>query len=152
MGVTEHQQSVMVALLPTDGSWCQQDLPHCTLVYAGEIPNLNPYLHSRLKEAALVMSLSTNAFTTKVSGVGVLGDEKAVWVMHLEDHPTLTWLRMMVSHHSASKFPFRPHCTIGEVGTAYVNVSNIPEEVTFDRLLVAWGENRTVYPLQPERR
>ncbi len=38
--MNDFQDSVMVALLPTTSEWCHIELPHMTLVYAGEKKNL----------------------------------------------------------------------------------------------------------------
>jgi hypothetical protein len=40
--MSEFDSSVMVALLPTTTYWCHQELPHVTLIYAGQIPDLKP--------------------------------------------------------------------------------------------------------------
>lgn len=143
-------ESVMVALLPTESSWCRQNLPHLTLVYVGEIPDLSLTVHGELLKAAMTISMSFGPLTLAVMGVERFGEpDNPVDVLLLENTPRLSSIQLSVEQWSASirvdEFPFTPHCTIGPPG-AIVGIT-VPEQISFDRVLVAYGSENTSYKL-----
>jgi 2'-5' RNA ligase len=143
--VDDVKNSVMVALLPTTSYWCKQDLPHMTLVYAGEIPDLRPTVQNELTKAALDLSMTYRKFTLDVIRVGELGDNPKVEVLLLKPTQELIAMRKVVEPWNGSEFKvFKPHATIGPVGSSG---KIIPSTLTFDRIMVGWGDNRVEYKL-----
>lgn len=69
----EFSDSVRVALLPTTDYWCHIDLPHVTLVYAGEIPNLRPSVRNELAKATLDIAMDFGPFTVNVIDTEIFG-------------------------------------------------------------------------------
>jgi len=137
--------SVMIALLPTTTSWCKQDLPHMTLVYAGEIPDLKPTLKNELAKAALELSLIYPKFTLDVIGLDQFGDKAEVEVLVLKPTPELFAMRKSVVRWNSSEHTdYKPHATVGPIGSAG---KNIPSSLTFDRIVMAWGKDHLVYKL-----
>lgn len=131
----------MVALLPTDTSWCKIALPHLTIVYAGEIEDRNPTDFNILaKEVAMVAALVPPIFA-KVFGVEVLGDEDKVNVLTIEPTPQLKALRSMFEMWNKSEYEFKPHCTIGPAIEPY-SPDTLPFTLLFDRIMVGWGEQQ----------
>lgn len=144
------QESVMVALLPTESSWCRQMLPHLTLVYVGEIPDLSPTIQGELLKAAMTIATSFAPLSLAVMGVERFGEpDNPVDVLLMENNSTLLSIQLGVERWSASnqvdEFPFTPHCTIGPPG-AIVGVT-VPQEISFDRVLVGYGSENTSYKL-----
>lgn len=129
--------SVMVALLPNTVDWCRIDLPHMTLVYAGEIQDLKDSVHDRLIKTAIDISLSYGPVTTKVLKVDLFGENEDTEVFRLNKTPQLTAMRMVLETWNASVYPFNPHATIGPVGSFQPPA---PQELVFDRIAVAWGD------------
>lgn len=61
-----YNNSVMIALLPTTSDWCSLELPHMTLVYAGEIKDLPTYAFNELaKDASYLSTLAMRSFVEK---------------------------------------------------------------------------------------
>lgn len=141
-------QSIMVALLPTETSWCKIALPHLTLVYAGEVPDHNPTDFNTLaKEAAMIAALSP-PLGAKVFGVDVFGQEEKVNVLRLDLTPGLKAMRAMLEKWNQSEFTeFKPHCTIGAQGDGY-DPDTIPMYLMFDRIMVGWGDQELPFWLK----
>jgi 2'-5' RNA ligase len=139
---------VMLAFLPTDGSWCQQPLPHLTLVYAGSIEDLPVTAFNDLAKDAITVARQTRPFSLDVTGIDQFGegseDNPSVDVLTLKPIPSLLAARHLVDGWNASQHPFNPHCTIGPEGSAQ---GNLPVQLYFDRILVAWGNRNIVFNL-----
>ena len=135
--MSEFDSSVMVALLPTTTYWCHIDLPHVTLVYAGEIPDIPASTRNELAKETLSISLDFEPFSANVTGISVFGDEDLVEVITLELTPELKAMRERLKPWNRSQYTdYKPHATIGPVGT-YVNQA--PARLMFDRILFRWG-------------
>lgn len=141
----DFKNSVMVALLPVGTSWSKIELPHMTLVYAGEIDDLDPSDFNKLaKDAASIASMN-RPITLMVTDVEVFGDNDKVDVLRFRSTTELDAMRHVVDSWDKSEFPFRPHATMGPVGTRMLVQQYIPEYVTFDRVLVGWGEQTLTF-------
>lgn len=141
-GMNHDQDSVMIALLPTTTDWCHIELPHMTLVYAGEKKDLNPGLFNELAKEASVISMLSTPITLKVVGVETFGDEEKVDVLKLRSNSELAAMRTAVEQWNASEFPFNAHVTIGPKGSAN---EDLPKSLTFDRIMVGWGEEHLTF-------
>lgn len=139
----DFHNSVMIALLPTTSEWCHIDLPHMTLVYVGEIPNLPQTTHNELAKVALTIAMACHKLILEVLHTDVLGDEDLVDVLLLRLSPELMAMRYMVQSWNASKYPFNPHVTVGPVGS----IDIVPVSITFDQIMVCWGENKITHNL-----
>lgn len=136
---------VMIAFLPTDGSWCKQDLPHMTLVYAGTTDELAPTAFNELAKDAVSVARLTGPFTLDILGVDVFGDEPKVDVLRLHPTARLLTARQLVERWNASEYKeFSPHATVGPEGSAE---GDVPPQLYFDRIMVGWGYKRLVFPL-----
>lgn len=133
----EHGQSVMIALLPTTSDWCHIELPHMTLVYAGETTDLTPTDHNELGKDVLDLSREYSPISLDVIGIDVFGDEEPVDVLRLRETPELLTMRSKVERWNASEYPFNPHVTVGPFGSLE---GNIPNVLVFDRVLLGWGK------------
>lgn len=135
----------MLAFLPTDGSWCQQSLPHLTLVYCGTIEELPLSSFNELAKDAITVARQTSPFSLDVTGVEVFGeDDEKVDVLTLRAISPLLAARHLVEGWNASQHPFNPHCTIGPEGSAQ---GILPTRLYFDRILVGWGNRTLSFPL-----
>jgi len=137
----DFSQSVMLALLPINSDWCKIALPHMTLVYAGQIPDLSATAFNDLAKDAYSLSvLSPGSITLSTIGIDEFGgdddDSDPVEVIKLLPTPRLLSMRELVSRWNASQYPFNPHCTIGPKGS-YDGV--VPGMIAFDRIYVGYG-------------
>lgn len=139
---------VMIAFLPTSSDWCKLDLPHMTLVYAGSKADLTPTDFNELCKDAADIALLTPPFTLDVMSMDVFGPENdRVNVLRLRPTAELTVFRSMVERWNKSEHPFNPHCTIGpatDLAPIYP-----PTILGFDRIIVAFGEERIQFFLRP---
>jgi len=136
----------MIALLPATTDWTMDKLPHMTLVYAGEIGELDPTTHNQLGKDAMSIGMSFPPQVLEVLGIETMGDEEKVDVLRLKPNKDLLAMRSAVEVWNASQHPYKPHVTIGPVGTV---PRNIPKRVTFDRVYVGWGPTGSTYQLRP---
>lgn len=138
--------SAMIAYLPTNTDWCKQDLPHMTLVYAGDITKLQPSDQNALTKDALSAGSITKAFATIVTGLETFGEGlEQVDVLTLYPGPELLRARQLVEKWNASQYKdFAPHATIGPKGSFS---GTFPTVLYFDRIMVAWGDQQTIFPL-----
>ena len=139
-------EGVMVAFLPVDGSWCKQELPHMTLVYAGTVDKLQPGDFNGLAKDAAMLGMLFRPFSLQVTHLDVFGDEEKVDVLRFRPTPELISARRMVERWNASEHPFRPHATIGPA-QPYTDARDFPRFVGFDRIMVGWGEDHLVFNL-----
>lgn len=141
----EFSQSVMVALLPTTDYWCRIELPHVTLVYAGEIPDLKPTARNELAKETVAIALDSKPMTVPIISTEIFGEEDLVDVLRLELTPELKAMRNRLESWNASQYKdFKPHATIGPVGG---RLDNLPARLTFDRILFSWGDHQMVCEL-----
>lgn len=143
----DHSQSVMIALLPTTSDWCHIELPHMTLVYAGEISSLTPGDYNELGKDTLRLSKSSPPLALDVIGVDIFGDEEPVDVLLLEETPALTSMRASVERWNASEHPFNPHVTVGPIGSLE---GTIPNQILFDKVSFNWGDRGFNCNLMPD--
>lgn len=142
---------VMLAFLPSgDTSWCKQDLPHLTLVYAGDIADQPITAFNDLAKDAITVARTMKPFKLDVLGVNVFGTEDSpkVDALSLQPIPQLYTARKLVDHWNASEFKdLSPHVTVGPQGSAD---GTIPTVLYFDRLVAAWGNRQLVFNLGPQ--
>jgi hypothetical protein len=149
----------MIAFLPVDGSWCKQAFPHMTLVWGDSIDNLQPTDFNALAKDALSAGRITGTFNLTVTGVEELGEGiDAVDALILYPTPQLLLARNLVEHWTKSEFKdFKPHATIGPVGSAAAIVDNppiysseyrrqaLPTRLYFNRIAACWGDKKMVF-------
>ena len=140
------EESVMIALLPTTTEWCRIGLPHLTLVYGGLKKDLKPTAFNELAKDAAMLAMLTNSVSLRVIDKEIFGkDLDKVDVLRFQATTELLAMRRSVESWNKSDFPFNPHSTIGPVGTV---IDIIPISVSFDRIMVAWGEEQLVFWLK----
>jgi 2'-5' RNA ligase len=129
----------------------QEDVAHCTLTYFGEVTDLPSMLQDDLRQAASIAADEIEPFTVKVSGVALLGTDKASVVL-LESSELVSlrdWLcahpAVEMAQKSGQQFPtWVPHLTISyDTGI----LEDPPETITFDRLGLWLGETKENYDL-----
>lgn len=135
---------VMIAFLPTTSAWCNQELPHMTLVYAGTVENRSPSDYNSLAKDAASIAMLTRPFAAEVEKVDIFGDDEKVNVLKFRMTPELKALRSYVYRWNQSEYPFNPHATIGPVNDG---LGPVPEVVYFDRIMVGWGEDSMTFNL-----
>lgn len=139
--------SAMIALLPIMTDWCRIELPHLTLVYAGETKDLSATDLNELAKDASMLAMLSSPITLRVMGVEVFGDwgDGKVNVLRLQPSPELWSMRRAVEKWNASEFPFRPHATIGPAGMG--SIMDYPRYLAFNRVLVGWGNENITFDL-----
>lgn len=144
-----NKTGVMIALIPTDTTWCQQMCPHMTLVYAGTTDELSPGAFNELGKEASDLAVLSRPLTLKVTGQQEFGgdtpDNPPVEVFTLESTVELRAMRRAVEGWNASDFPFNPHVTIGPRGTV---VPDPPTFLRFDKIMVAYGDQELIFSLR----
>jgi 2'-5' RNA ligase len=135
---------VMIAFLPTDTSWCKQDLPHLTLVYCGEITSLPITAFNEIAKDAISVARFMPPFSLQVTGVEVFGEGEKVDVLTFKPTNQLLRAREMVEHWNASEHEFSAHATIGPEGSAE---GVLPTELYFDRIIVEWANRQLTFRL-----
>lgn len=152
-GVTDDDDAdddtgIMIALLPITSDWCQIDLPHMTLVYAGTTDQHKPTDFNEIAKDAASLAMLADAMMLKTTGIDIFGDDtEKVNVLKLLPTPELWAMRRFVERWNASEYPFNPHCTIGPVGTPLPMYT--PPALAFDRIMVAWGEDQLTFRMDP---
>lgn len=134
----DFDSSVMIALMPTTTYWSHIKLPHLTLVYVGEKKDLKATDFNDLAKDASEISMENKPLTLDVTGVGIFGSTDKVDVMRLKPTAQLLKMRQKVEKWNASEFPFNPHVTIGPTNGS--KPKNIPSQITFNQILVGWGD------------
>lgn len=151
----------MIAFLPSDGTWCKQDLPHMTLVFCGPIVDLQETDLNLMGKDAISVARITNCFSLNVTGVEEWGESERVDVLTLFPTPQLILARKLVEHWSKDGFPeYKPHATIGPAGSALAmdapnynqgfapsRRSTLPSVIYFDRIAACWGDKKLVFNL-----
>jgi len=137
----ENDDGVMVALLPIISDWANIELPHLTLVYAGQVGELSASDLDGLSKAALSIALLCAPITLRTLTKDVFGegtdDNPKVDVLRFHPNLELLKMRAIVEDWNASDFPFRPHLTVGPVGTWNSDAS--PVMVAFDKVAFCTG-------------
>jgi 2'-5' RNA ligase len=161
--------TAMIAFLPEDGSWCKQELPHMTLVFAGPIDDLQETDLNALGKDAISAARITGPFSLPVTSLEQMGEgDDAVDALILYPTPQLLLARNLVSGWSKDGFlEFKPHATIGPVGSAFsdnvpyydqgndydvaesryqmMKKSTLPDRLYFNRIAVCWGDKKLVF-------
>jgi 2'-5' RNA ligase len=142
--MAEPNKSAAIVLLPTTDDWCKQEFPHVTLVYLGDEVNLDSFqILNNLLKTAYYISVITNPFWLKVSGVELFGEDKDVDVLRLELTPLLLAIRGFFEEWDNGDYSdYKPHATIGP---AYSRGENLPMALLFDRICVWWGDEKNIY-------
>jgi 2'-5' RNA ligase len=140
----DFKDSVMIALLPISSDWTNVDLPHMTLVYAGEKDDLSFSDFNEMTKEASDLALLSRPLTLRVSGVEIFGDDDSVDVFRVRPSQELMAMRRRVEKWNKSEYPFRPHVTIGPVGSFS---GDRPMYIAFDRILVSWGDEHITFKL-----
>lgn len=139
------EESVMIALLPMTSDWCQIELPHMTLVYAGLKKDLKPAAFNELAKDAAMLAMLASPLLLRVTNKERFGDLGEVDVFRLQASSELFAIRRALESWNASDYPFNPHVTIGPTGTF---VETPPRYITFDRIMVAWGVESLIFWLK----
>lgn len=135
----DYTDSVMIALLPMTADWCNIELPHLTLVYAGQIKDRKPTDFNEMAKDAASISMMASPVTLKVINVESFGDgSEKVDALNLRPSSDLMAMRRFVEHWNASQYPFNPHATIGPTGSLN---GMMPYSLAFDRIAVCWGDD-----------
>lgn len=137
--------SAMIALLPTSTEWSELELPHMTLVYAGETKDLKPSAFNEMAKDAASIAMLSAPIWLKVTKVDVFGEDDKVNVLRLMPSSELWAMRRTVEDWNASEYPFNPHVT---VGPAKSFVENVPRMIGFDRIMVGWGDEQITFWLR----
>lgn len=143
--VDEHNEEGMIALLPTTTDWCKIPLPHMTVVYLGHVADLPRDCFSILAKRASSLAQVMRPITCKVMETEVLGEEEKVNTLRLEPSTQLLALREIFDEWDESEYDFHPHCTIGPADGLVPEFT--PMYLTFDRLMVAWGDESLTFGL-----
>lgn len=161
--------TAMVAYLPENGSWCKQDLPHMTLVYAGPVEDLSESDLNSMGKDAISAARITGPFSLPVISVEQMGEgEEAVDALLFHPTPQLLLARSLVVKWNKSQYTdFKPHATIGPVGSAFSDTvsyvddgstasgyreydrryvsESLPDRLYFNRIAVVWGDKKLVF-------
>lgn len=138
--------SLMIALLPESSEWCTLDLPHMTLVYGGDVSELQPSAFNEIAKDTAMLAMLSRTMDLRVLGREEFGpDGEKVEVYRLQATPELLAMRRAVEQWNASEFAFNPHVTIGPVG-AYVSMP--PSRIYFNKIMVGWGDDRLTWFLR----
>lgn len=143
----DFSDSSMIAFLPTNAEWCKQDLPHLTLVYTGSVEEGGSDLFQELAFDSAVVATLMPRFTLLSLGVDQFGEaDERVDVLRLVSTSALDAVRRIVARHSKSEYKdYKPHVTLGPVGSSLM--TDLPSYVSFDRLVLAWGDQKLLFHL-----
>lgn len=139
---------IMLAYLPMDPqpTWCLQDNPHLTLVYAGSTEDHPESFFNELAKEGLAIARQFGGFTLDVTGIEEFGEGvEAVDVLELYPTPQLMMARKAVAKYNASSYTdYKPHATIGPAGSANL-LPSIPTRISFNRLGVFYGDRKLTF-------
>ena len=148
--------SVIVALpaadSPVQGVSSEEDGAHMTLLYLGESANFDPA--PILEVLRLTAEQVGMPMTDPVNGQAVLGEHKAD--VALIDAKNLANIRGIILatdevravHDGVEQFPaWIPHVTLGYPESPRLS-DDIPSEITFDRLALWHGEEKTEFTME----
>jgi 2'-5' RNA ligase len=133
---------IMIALLPTDSGWCNIDLPHLTLAYAGQTGDHKITDFNEMAKDTAMLAMLSAPIGLFVASQELFGPNQDTNVFKLKSTPEIQAMRRAVDQWNASEFPFNPHVTIGPAGSlpAYV-----PQVIRFNRLMLAWGSEQLTF-------
>lgn len=140
--MNEFSKSAMIALLPNSAEWCRIELPHLTLVYAGEIEGRPLSEYNYLAKEAASLALGFRPFSLTVMEYAVFGDDDRVDVLKLRANPELLAMRNLVERWNHSEYDFNPHCTVGPTGSVR---PPMPAHIYFNRIMVCWGNAKMTF-------
>lgn len=147
--MSEHDNDVMVALLPTSTEWSSLPIPHLTLVYAGEISKSRPTDFQNLAKECSHLAAISSRITAIVDGKETLGggDNPYVEAYVFKPNSELSAMRHFLEKWNKSEYKeFKPHMTIGPLGSK-PPMDGAPVAIRFDRLLVAWGNDQLIFKI-----
>lgn len=145
--MNDHDEGVMIALLPITTDWCEIKLPHMTLVYCGKIGELAAGTFDELvKDTSALASLSRSPML-RVRAMDTFGeDSDKVDVLKLQITPEIAAMRRSVEKWNKSEHKdFKPHVTVGMAGQPHPEP---PKYISFNRMCVQWGEDMVVFNLR----
>lgn len=156
----QEHTSAMVAFLPADpeglavdGGLAPAEL-HVTAGFYGPTEDLTDQQMEALGQLARDYAATTGPITARVSGHGTIGDDDPAADVLMVEAPEFEALRTQLASNGPPlvlNHPhFTPHMTLG-YGLDHdllAAARDATGELTFDRLLVALGEDRTEYPLE----
>lgn len=145
--MNQHGDSVMLALLPITTDWSRIEVPHMTLVYAGEKKDLKVTAFNELAKDAAAIAMLSGSIQLRVMGTDVFGSEgeDKVNVFKLLPSSELLAMRRSVEKWNASQHDFTPHVTIGPLG---LEPAYTPSHIAFDRICVGWGKEYLTFWLR----
>lgn len=144
----DDKTGVMIALLPITSDWCQIDLPHLTLVYAGTTDKHSPSDFNEIAKDTCSLAMISDPLYVRTTGLDIFGDDtEKVNVIKVLPTPELLGMRRLVEHWNQSEYPFNPHCTIGPVGCPLPAYT--PPSLAFDRVMVTWGSDQLTFRMDP---
>lgn len=148
---------LMIAFLPSDGSFCKQDFPHMTLVHGGPIANRPEEQFNQMAKDAISVGRLMGRFNLCVTGVEQMG-EPLVDALMLYPTPQLLLARKLVEEWDSGEFPdFKPHVTIGPAGSAEAMIvpqpaysmnylgQALPTNLYFTKIAACWGDKRLIF-------
>lgn len=132
-----------ISLIPAfPEEWASSvDFPHMTLVYAGE--SLDAASFNELSKDAAMLAAFVNPIRLVVSGLDRFGSDQEVEVLRLRPTWELWSMRRAVEKWNKSEFEFKPHVTVGPVGT---QLEYVPRAVRFNAIAATWGN--TILPFR----
>lgn len=141
-------EGVMIALLPVDPYWCEIELPHLTLVYAGTTDKLGAADYNALAKDTAMLAMLTRPLGLIATGLEVFGGDgdPQVDVLRLRAIPELLAMRRTVERWNKSQHSFAPHVTIGPTKMGR-DFTAFPRYIGFDRITVGWGNEYMTYKL-----
>jgi 2'-5' RNA ligase len=123
-----------------------------TLVFAGPIDGAPESLHKDLLFSTSLLAAVMRPFSLIALGVEKFGEGvDMVDVLRLIPTPELLTARTAVESMNKSSFStYKPHVTIGPVGSAddQSRLFGLPLSVYFDRVVACWGDEYLVFPLR----
>jgi 2'-5' RNA ligase len=133
----------MIALVPSSSEWCHRELPHMTLVYAGPTDKLNPADFNEMGKTVLDLARRFTPPVLDVAEPKIFGgvEDGYVDVLTLKRTQDIDKMRSEVEGWNASKHPFAPHVTVGPAGSLE---GEIPKQILFDKIMLAWGDRKLV--------
>lgn len=148
----DKQTKVIVALLPTDDSWCKVEPAHMTLIYVGEREKFSTSKFLGLVKDVAAIAILSNPIMAKILGQDVFGEDEKVDVLLVTSTPEILSIRRMLEKWDTGDFPsFEPHVTVGPVGTINDwNSQSVPMPIylNFDRIAILSGEDRIPFWLK----
>lgn len=92
-----YKGSAMIALLPTHAEWSTLKVPHCTLVYAGQIDELEPGAFNAMAKDACSLAMLASPINLRVDRIEVFGEgEESVDVFTLVPNDEIRSMRNFV--------------------------------------------------------